>query len=352
MRNVAGTPPLAAIIAVAVLTALVIGAGLASRASAKTFSWANPMQITRHGLRDPAVTRWHGAYYLVFTMYTFSGRDPAHLAQPHQGGSPGIRLYKSHDLKRWKPVCWLVKNSKLPNNCPYKDRFWAPHLTAYHGKFYLTFTADNWLKKKYNPAGSWGAAGWAFIGVANKITGPYRHITWIKGGTCDLNLLPTRHKLYAIYPAYNIYEQQLNVSGLDHGKVRLTGPRKLIVKAHAAALCHGKFGKPNYLEGCWPLKMGRHYYTFFAITYKKAYETGVLYANAPTGPWTCDPRGAIFWGGHLSVVKGPAEHVWFCYRDEKFPRYWGMFCIDPLTFGPGGRIICHGPTLGRQATKP
>lgn len=340
-----------------ILVVLALLLGFASTAfkmaDGKTFSWTNPMVISRHGIRDPAVMRWHHAYYLVFTMWTFSGRDAKALDRPHQGGSPGIRLYKSTDLKHWKPVAWLVKNSDLPRNCPYKDRFWAPHITRFAGKFYLTFTGDNWLKKKYNPAGDWGTAGWAFIGVANKITGPYKHITWIKGGTCDLNLLPTHHgKLYAIYPAYNIYEQQLDVRHLNRGIVRLVGPKKLIVRAHNPALCQSKYGKPHYLEGCWPMKIGTHYYSFFAITYSKAYKTGVLYANSPTGPWTIDPRGAIFWGGHLSVARGPAKHYWFCYRDEKFPRYWGYFCIDPMTFAHNGHIICGKPTLGLRTIRP
>ena len=339
--------------AVIVLALLFAPVGFASASTpAKLFHWSNPMQISRHGIRDPAVIRWKHAYYLVYTMWTFSGRNPRWIDRPHQGGSPGIRLYKSTDLKHWKPVGWLVRNSALPRNCPYKDRFWAPHITPYRGKFYLTFTADNWLAKKYNPAGTWGTAGWAFIGVANKITGPYRHITWLKGGTCDLNLLPTRHKLYAIYPAYNIYEQQIDVRHLNHGIVHLVGPRKLIVKAHNPALCRGPYGKPHYLEGCWPMKIGSHYYCFFAITYSKAYKTGVLYANHPTGPWTIDPRGAIFWGGHLSVVRGPANRYWFCYRDEKFPRYWGYFCIDPMSFTSSGRIICGKPTLGPQSIGP
>jgi sucrose-6-phosphate hydrolase SacC (GH32 family) len=50
-------------------------------------------------------------------MWPFRGREEAHLAEPDAGGSPGIALYSSPDLKNWKFETWLVKSSR-PIECP------------------------------------------------------------------------------------------------------------------------------------------------------------------------------------------------------------------------------------------
>ncbi len=82
-------------------------------------------------------------------------------------------LFSSPDLKRWKFEQWLVKSSTLPEDCPYKHRFWAPEIHKRRGKFYLIFTADNWIKDEYNRGGKIGAYV-AFVGVADEVTGPSR----------------------------------------------------------------------------------------------------------------------------------------------------------------------------------
>lgn len=86
------------------------------------FTWSNPLPLRytegqtapRTELRDPCVIREGDTYYLVFTMWPFRNREPNRLDQPNQGGSPGIALYSSPDLKQWKFEKWLVKSSELP----------------------------------------------------------------------------------------------------------------------------------------------------------------------------------------------------------------------------------------------
>ena len=94
---------------------------------------ANPLNFTydqgqtavRREVRDPCIFRDGDAYYLVFTMWPFRNREEKHLADPNQGGSPGMAIYSSRDLKSWAFDRWLIKSSDLPENCPYKNRFWA-----------------------------------------------------------------------------------------------------------------------------------------------------------------------------------------------------------------------------------
>lgn len=300
------------------------------------FKYTEGQTEPRSEVRDPCIIREGDTYYLVFTMYPFRNREEKFLNEPNQGGSPGIALYSSKDLMNWKFENWLVKSSELPENCPYKNRFWAPEIHKIGGKFYLIFTADNWLKKEYNPAGTWGTAGYAFVGVADKVTGPYEHITYIRGAACDTTLFgDTDGKTYAFIPRGDIDVQEIDLSGLERDEVKLLGKPKRIVTADNSDI--GVAAKPEYLEGPWCVKIGSKYYLFYAAIYRDkkfpdwlGYWTGVAYANHPLGPWKKDSRGKVFLGGHLSVFDGPDGRPWLCYRGESGDSSHGKLCVTPL----------------------
>ncbi len=317
------------------------------------FHYAEGQAAPRGEVRDPCIIREGDTYYLTFTMWPFRNREEKYLGEPDQGGSPGIALYASKDLKAWTFSNWLVKASELPESCPYKNRFWAPEIHKINGKFYLIFTADNWIKKEYNPAGSWGSAGYSFIGVSDSVAGPYESITWIDGGTCDMTLFGDgTNQIYAIKPKRDIYMQKLDLRGLAQGKAFFAGEEKRVVSCSNADI--GVEVSPDYLEGPWVEKIGEMYYLFFAEIFRDetkpvflGYRTSVAYADSMEGPWEKDPRGQVFFGGHLAVFDGPGERKWFSYRWEKDNRLRGRLCVDPVTIDAQGRIqACE--TLGGQ----
>jgi len=328
-----------------------------------SFAWANPLSFEytegqtapRREVRDPCIVREGDTYYLVFTMWPFANREETRLELPDHGSSPGIALYASPDLKAWKFERWLVKSSDLPENCPYKHRFWAPEIHKIGGKFYLIFTADNWLKKEYNPAGSWGTAGYAFVGMADKITGPYRHITYIPGAACDTSLFEDRDgKTYAVIPRYNIDIQEIDLSGLPRGEVRLLGQPRRVVTADNSDI--GIAARPDYLEGPWLERINSRYFLFYAAIYRDkshpewlGYHTGVAAADHVLGPYRKDPRGRIFEGGHLAVFDGPDGGKWFSYRGEAPNAARGRLCIDPFTLDAKGRVQTSAPTIRPQS---
>jgi hypothetical protein len=336
----------------------------AETAAGKAFTWSDPLPFRysegqtapRTELRDPCILCEGDTYYLVFTMWPFRGREEKYLGEPYQGGSPGITLYSSKDLKAWRFENWLVKSSELPENCPYKNRFWAPEIHKMGGKFYLIFTADNWLRKEYNPAGSWGTAGYAFVGVADKVTGPYEHITYIQGGACDTTLFEDSDgKTYAFIPRYNIDVQEIDLKGLARGEVRLIGKPKKILAAENTDI--GIEAKPDYLEGPWVEKIGDKYCLFYAEVYRDkshpewlGYWTGAATADNVLGPYRKDPRGKVFAGGHLAVFGGPDGRRWFSYRGESSDKAHGLLCIDPFDVGASGAVTTTAPTIGEQST--
>jgi hypothetical protein len=326
--------------------------------SAPAFSYANPLDFrydqgqtaVRREVRDPCIIQERGTYYLVFTMWPFSNREERRLSEPNQGGSPGLALYSSKDLKNWAFENWLVKSSDLPDNCPYKNRFWAPEIHKIGGRFYVIFTADNWIDGKYNKPGKWGSAGYSFIGVADKVTGPYRHITYVEGGTCDMTLFADGDgRCYAIKPKGDVFLQEIDLTRLDHDDVGFVGAEQRVVTASNDDI--GLATSPAYLEGPWLEKIGREYCLFYAALYQDkafpdqlGYRTGVAYADSMAGPWRKDPRGAVFLGGHLAVFDGPDGGKWFSYRNEKDGKNQGLLCIDPIDLDATGRVEARETT--------
>lgn len=326
---------------------------VASYSNPLKFEYTEGQAAPRRELRDPCIVREGDTYYLTFTMYPFRNREERFLATPSQGGSPGIALYSSKNLNDWRFENWLVKSADLPESSPYKNRFWAPEIHKIGGKFYLVFTADNWIDGKHNKPGTWGTAGYSFIGVADKVTGPYEHITYVDGGTCDMTLFADDDgTTYAIKPKRDVYIQRIDLSRLPEGKVSFVGKETKVVTAD-----NGDIGapiSPEYLEGPWMEKIHGRYYLFYAEIYKDrkfpdylGYRTGVAYADAIGGPFEKDPRGHVFFGGHLAVFDGPDGRKWFSYRWEKDNATRGRLCIDPIGFD-ADRKVRATETLGKQ----
>ena len=316
------------------------------------FHYAEGQTAPRTEVRDPCIVREGDTCYLVFTMWPFRNREVDRLSEPNQGGAPGIALYSSRDLSQWKFENWLVKSSELPENSPYKNRFWAPEIHQLRGRYYLIFTADNWLKKEYNSAGTWGTAGYAFVGVADTITGPYQHITYIEGAACDTSLFEDSDgKTYAIIPRYHVDLQEIDLAGLPQGKVSLLGKPRRIVAAENDDI--GLEQRPDYLEGPWLRKVDGKYCLFYAAIHRDkkfpdwlGYWTAAAYADTIQGPWKKDPRGRLFRGGHLTTFDGPGGRTWFCYRGESENAAHGLLAIDPFTLSTAGRIETSAPSTG------
>jgi len=308
-------------------------------------------------LRDPAIIREGDTYYLTFTVFPFTHSDSRQADKPDYNSPPGIMLYSSPDLKSWKFEKWLVKSSELPEDCPYKHRFWASEIHKINGRFYLIFTADNWIKDEYNKGGKIGAYV-AFVGVANKVTGPYEHITWLKAAGCDSTLFGDDDgKTYAIMPFGNEYIQEVDLSGIDQGDIKLVGQRKSIVARDNRDV--GKQTSPDYLEGPWMIKRNGKYSLFTAAPYRgpkrgeqrlapldlaQGYWVGAAVAEHIWGPYKKQPQG--FLGGHIAVFTGPDGKDWFSYRGESGGKAQGRLCIDPIQFNEDGSIKASAPSTG------
>lgn len=304
-------------------------------------------------LRDPAIIREGDTYYLVFTHFPFTHHTSRDAGKPDLNSSPGIRLYSSRDLKNWKFENWLVKSSELPENCPYKHRFWAPEIHKMGDRFYLVFYADNWIKDEYNSDGRMGYV--AFVGVADKVTGPYKHISWLKGGGCDTSLFGDDDgRTYAIMPFGDEFIQEADLTGIDHGNIKLVGERTMVVSRDNSDV--GKKTSPEYMEGPWLIKRKGKYVLFTASPYKQpkddkagpadlapGYWVGTAVADNIRGPYKKNPQ--VFLGGHIAVFTGPDGKEWFVYRGESGGNAQGRLCVDPIPFNDDGSVKPFSPSV-------
>ena len=290
------------------------GAGIASAqpASEKDFRWSKPLNFSYpyveganeraiSEVRDPAIIREGDTYYLTFTHFPFTHSASRDASKPDNNSSPGIRLYASKDLKQWTFENWLVKSSDLPDDCPYKHRFWAPEIHKINGRFFLIFTADNWNKDAFNKGGKIGSYV-AFVGVADKVTGPYEHITWLQGAGCDSTLFADDDgKTYAVMPFGDEFIQEVDLRGIDRGDIQLVGARTRIVARDNRDA--GKKTSPDYMEGPWMIKRNGKYVLFTASPYREnkgepdvardlppGYWVGTAVADHVLGPYAKDPH--------------------------------------------------------------
>ncbi len=311
-----------------------------------TFTWANPIYFQGNGpgddIHDPDILQDNGAYYCVATLAPFRNYTDCDPKLPDLGSAPGIALYASHDLKAWNLQCWLFKSSALPINCPYKHQFWAPEIHKFNGRYYIIFGGSNWIDAKYNIGQRMGY--YQFVGVADKITGPYTHVTALNGPGVDTSLFQDDDgKTYAVWPRNEIH--RVDLSQINQGVITV-GPKLSQAATEADFKALGK-PAPNTIEGPYLIKRRGTYYCFFAETYPDLYATGVATSQSLSGPWTLDPRWRVFPGGHQALFTGPDGRFWTAYKHEKSGTTpW--LSIDPVDFDANGSVEVT-PTEGPQS---
>jgi len=309
----------------------------------KTYTYSNPLSfsypyfngnrnVMQTELRDPCIIREGDTYYLIYTHYPFTHHTSMDTSKPDMNSSPGIRLYVSNDnMQTWQFADWLVKSSELPDDCPYKHRFWAPEIHKLNGKYYLIFTADNWIDPAYCPNGENGL--YAFIGVADQITGPYNNITYLPYGACDTSLFADDNgRTFAIMPkGANQYIREIDLTKLGQGELSWIGAERLVMDRMQQYPANDM---PDNIEGPWLIKRDGKFILFMATSYRNVepneYWTEVAVSDRLYGPYTVSRK--IYPGGHTAVFTGPDNKDWLSVRGEERNAGFTKLNIDPIPF--------------------
>lgn len=85
---------------------------------------------------DPFVLTYGGKYYMYCTKQT---EDNLGIFVTSASGIDGFEVYESTDLKNWENKGYCLKKG---DGVIGEKWFWAPEVTYYNGKFYLSYSAE------------------------------------------------------------------------------------------------------------------------------------------------------------------------------------------------------------------
>ena len=231
---------------------------------------SNPVR-TKDGqplaVADPFVFRHKGLYYLTGT-----------------GGDSGFDYYTSTDLVTWEYGGPLFRKSQ---DHPGTSSFWAPEVTRYQGRYYLSYSCFMPEKEKMLTC----------LAVSDYPAGPYRELytPWFDFGYSAIDS--------------HIFVDDDGTPYLYYSKNYPLGGKCAVGEIYAVKLrkdLSGPDGEPVFISGAsqawekvrWDVNRcnegpevfkhdGRYYMTYSANdTGYEYYGVGVSYADSPLGPWT------------------------------------------------------------------
>jgi xylan 1,4-beta-xylosidase len=250
------------------------------------------------------------------------------------GPNPGVRLLVSDDLIHWKQHSWLIDAGKLPEDCPYNGRFWAPEIHFIKNKYWLTVNSGKVTTE--DPKGMKTHSIWLF--VSDQVTGPY---TLVNGPLTpqynnDATLFEDEDGQTYLYCSGNgLFQAKIDLStGI------LTTPiQKFLDKREP--------GYPEWMvggiEGPFVIKRDGIYFMFFS-TWTRGYEVGLLKSKSPLGPWELASPEPIFGTrkkGYRSELANEGGYANLKFQDTQDP-----YCEtghNALFIGPDGNLwsSCH-----------
>ncbi len=250
------------------------------------------------------------------------------------GPNPGVRLLVSSDLIHWRHHSWLIDARRLPPDCPYNGRFWAPEIHHLRGRYWLTVNSGQVTTE--DPKGMKTHSIWLF--VADEVTGPYR---LVKGPLTaqyhnDATLFEDEDGQTYLYCSGNgLWQAKIDLETGD-----LAAPiQKFLDKRQP--------GWPDWMvggiEGPFVIKRDGTYFMFFS-TWTRGYEVALLKAKDPLGPWELVDDQPIF-GTRKKAYRpelaesGGYAHLRFTDTDDPYCETGH----NALFEGPGGQLwsSCH-----------
>jgi xylan 1,4-beta-xylosidase len=297
---------------------------LKTNATEKVFKYTNP--ITRDtilSMRDYMINKVGDKWYATGTS------NPVWT-----GPNPGVKLLVSDDMIHWKFHSYLIDATKLPEDCPYNGRFWAPELHFIQNKWWLTINSGKVTKE--DPKGMNKHSVWLFS--ADKITGPFKLVNGplTSQYNNDSTLFEDEDGQTYLYCSGNgLFQAKID---LKSGK--LTTPiEKFLDKKQP--------GYPEWMiggiEGPYVIKKEGTYFMFFS-SWTRGYEVGLLKSKSPLGPWELVSQEPIFgtrkkgYRPELAVSNG-YDHLKFTDTQDPYQETGH----NALFIGPDGNLwtSCH-----------
>lgn len=297
---------------------------LADSADYHVFRYTNPVtRDTGISMRDHYIIKVGNQWFCTGTS------NPVWT-----GHNPGVRLLVSDDLINWKQHSWIIDAGRLPADCPYNGRFWAPEIHYIQYKYWLTVNSGQVTDE--DPKGMKTHSIWLF--VSDSVTGPYKLVNGplTNQYNNDATLFEDEDGQTYIYcSGGGLFQAKIDLlSGTITGSIE-----KFLDKREP--------GYPEWMaggiEGPFVIKKDGTYFMFFS-TWTRGYEVGLLKSGSPLGPWELVSREPIF--GTRKKGYRPELAISGGYADLKFQDSEDPYCEtghNALFEGPDGKLwsSCH-----------
>lgn len=346
---------------------------LTASTSLHVFRYTNPItRDTAIAMRDHCIIKVGNQWFCTGTSLPV-----------WTGPNPGVRLLVSDDLLHWRQHSWLIDASKLPPDCPYNGRFWAPEIHYIKNKYWLTVNSGKVTID--DPKGMKTHSIWLF--ASDSVTGPYKLVNG------------------PLTPQYNndatLFEDDdgqtfLYCSGNGLFQARIDLPSGKIIGSIRKFFDKKEPGNPDWMVGgiespC-VIKRDGTYFMFFS-TWTRGYEVGLLRSKSPLGPWQLASPEPVFGSrkreyrrqlaieggydnlsyadtqdpyceaGHNSLFEGPDGKLWSSCHYLMYDKRPYPYCpnlepwekipqlgIEPLNY-KDGMFYINGPTWTEQSVE-
>jgi beta-xylosidase len=292
---------------------------------------------------DPFVLKHDGGYTL------FGTTDP----------SLGFRCFHSPDLVNWEPRGFAWKKE---GECWAGAPFWAPEVTFYRGRYYMTYSGRDRENGRLLTA----------LAVSDHPEGPYHdlHAPWFDPGfsAIDAHIFVNADGRPYLYFSRNGMRDGYSY-GMNYGAPLrpdlsgLVGEPKLLMEAEQEWE-RIDYARNRCNEGPFVLKHdGKYVMTYSANhTFRPGYGIGYATADDPLGPFTKSPDNPIAGSdpvvgysgaGHSSITTSPdGTELFIVYHTHADPEHpenqQRTVNIDRLRFTGDGRLQILGPTRSPQ----
>lgn len=271
---------------------------------------------------DPFLLKHGGQYYIYCT--TEGGTPPSNARKAATDADEGFNVYRSDDLIHWENQGLCLS----PGDVDGRNRFWAPEVSYYKGKFYMVYTAEEQL----------------FVAVSASPLGPFtKHSdgSLRRDKAIDGHLLFDGDRIYLYYVRLDcgnhIFVAEMSD---DLSRIVKEFETELIAASKPWETRHGLVA-----EGPFVLKHGGLYYLSYSCndTGSEYYAVGYAVSNCPTGPFAkyeynpiLKKNGKIVGTGHNSYAPTDDENrflcAYHCHNDASHNRFPRMVCLCDAFF--------------------
>lgn len=175
--------------------------------------YRNPVITGLHP--DPSICRVEDTFYLVASTFEYF---------------PGIPVYESRDLVRWKCIghCLTRREQLELKDCHLSGGIYAPSIRYWKGRFYVTATN---VSHRGN-----------FVVSASRPEGPWSDPVWLEAGGIDPSLYFEGERAYLTTNESRRGEKGIYLYEIDLDTGKCLGPERLISKG-----CVGRFPEAPHL---------------------------------------------------------------------------------------------------------